>query len=134
MHLPVLPDPVSLECDCHEWHDVDEIGEWPHSLAGGRASQPKSVRNIVSTEPIRDRSELSHQELTARIIAAGCRIDHAHTLSAMTFTDRRIRAGSSALLAFAWGVAGVRRLGKMVYVLRLDGVRRSRLPHLAGGS
>lgn len=64
-------DPASRECDCHEWHDVDEIGQWPHSLAGGRASRPNSVREIVVTEPIWDRSELPREELTTRIIAAG---------------------------------------------------------------
>ena len=59
-----LPEPSSRECDCHEWRKVAEIGGWAHSLAGGRASQPKSVRDIVATEPIWDRSELSHEELT----------------------------------------------------------------------
>ncbi len=69
---------------------MDEIGRWPHSRAGGRGSQPKSVRDIVATEPIWDRSELSREELTKRIIAAGYRIDHAYALSAMTFADGRI--------------------------------------------
>ena len=54
--------------------NVDEIGEWFHSLAGGRASHPKTVWQIVATEPIWDRSELSRDELTARIIANGRRI------------------------------------------------------------
>jgi len=85
-----LSGPASGECGCHEWHDVDEIGEWLHSLAGGRASQPKSVRDIVATEPIWDRSELSREDLTARIRAAGDCIDHAYALSAMTFADGRI--------------------------------------------
>lgn len=60
-----LPDAAPEECDCHEWFDLDEIGQWPHSLAGGRASQPKSVREIVATKPIWDRSELPREELTA---------------------------------------------------------------------
>jgi hypothetical protein len=105
-----LPDLASPECDCHEWHDVDEIGEWPHSLAGGRASHPKSVRDIVATEPIWNRSELSHQELTARIIAAGRRIDHAHALSAMTFEDGRISLDNGV---HRWAVAvelGIKRV------------------------
>lgn len=75
-----IPGLAPGECGCREWHDVDEIGRWPHSLARARASQPKSVRHIVATEPIWDRSEQSCDELTARIIAAGYRIDHAYTL------------------------------------------------------
>jgi hypothetical protein len=78
------------ECDCHEWHDVAEIGKWPHSLAGGRASHPKAVREIVATEPIWDSSELTREDLTARIIAAGRRIDHAYALSGLTFADGRV--------------------------------------------
>ena len=26
-----LPDPAPEECDCHEWFDLDEIGQWPLS-------------------------------------------------------------------------------------------------------
>ena len=111
-----LPDPVSRECDCHEWHDVDEIGQWPHSLAGGRASQPKSVRDIVATEPIWDMSELPREELTARIIAAGHRIDHAYALSALTFVDGRISLGNGV---HRWAVAvelGIKRVPvEMIY-------------------
>jgi hypothetical protein len=44
----------------------------------------------VATESIWDRSELSRDEMTARIIAVGYRIDHAYALSAMTFADGRI--------------------------------------------
>lgn len=84
-----LPDPAPEECDCHEWFDLDEIGQWPHSLAGGRASQPKSVRDIVATEPIWDRSEPPREELTTRIIAAGHRIGHDYALSAL-LPDRRL--------------------------------------------
>ena len=105
-----LVDPASRECDCHEWRDVDEIGEWPHSLAGGRASQPKSVRDIVATEPIWDRGELPREELTARIIAAGRRIDHAYALSAMTFADGRISLDNGV---HRWAVAvelGIKRV------------------------
>jgi hypothetical protein len=104
------PDPVSRECGCHEWHDVDEIGHWPHSLAGGRASQPKSVRDIVATEPIWDRSELPRKELTRRIIAAGYRIDHAYALSALTFVDGRISLSNGV---HRWAVAvelGIKRV------------------------
>lgn len=90
---------ASQECDCHEWHNVDEIGQWPHSLAGGRASQPKSVRDIVDTEPIWDRSELPRAELTARIVAAGCRISHAYALSAMTFADGRVSPDDNGSVA-----------------------------------
>jgi hypothetical protein len=111
-----LGDPTSQACDCHEWHDVATIGEWPHSLAGGRASQPKSVRDIVATEPIWDRSELSREELTARIIAAGHRIDHAYALSAMTFADGRISLDNGV---HRWAVAvelGITRVPvKMIY-------------------
>ena len=95
-------DLASRECDCHEWHDVEEIGRWPHSLAGGRASRPKSVRDIVATEPIWDRSELPREELAARIIAAGHRIDHAYALSAMTFADGRISLDNGV---HRWAVA-----------------------------
>lgn len=83
-------DSAHPECDCHNWYDVAEIGEWWHSLAGGRASHPKTVREIVSTESIWDNSELRHDELTTRIIAAGRRIDHVYAFSAMTFVDGRI--------------------------------------------
>jgi hypothetical protein len=105
-----LPDLASRECDCHEWREVDEIGGWPHSLAGGRASQPKSVRDIVATEPIWDRSELPREELTARVIAAGYRIDHAYALSAMTFADGRVSLDNGV---HRWAVAvelGIKRL------------------------
>jgi hypothetical protein len=105
-----LPGLVSRECDCHQWRDVDEIGEWPHSLAGGRASQPKSVRDIVATEPIWDNSELTREELTARIITAGRRIDHAYALSAMTFADGRISLDNGV---HRWAVAvelGIKRV------------------------
>jgi hypothetical protein len=40
-----------MDCECHEWHYLDEIGEWFHSLAG-RASHPKTVRQIIAAEPI----------------------------------------------------------------------------------
>ena len=82
--------PAQPECDCHEWHDIAEVGEWWHSLAGGRASHPKTVKDILATEPIWDNSELTHEDLTARIIAAGRRIDHAYALSAMIFLGGRI--------------------------------------------
>jgi hypothetical protein len=111
-----LPDPISRECDCHEWRDADEISEWPHSLAGGRASQPKSVRDIVATEPIWDRSELPREELIARIIAAGRRIDHAYALNAMTFADGRISLDNGM---HRWAVAvelGIKRVPvEMIY-------------------
>jgi hypothetical protein len=97
-----LSGPAQRECDCHEWHDVGEIGQWPHSLAGGRASHPKSVRDIVATEPIWDRSELSREELTQGIITAGHRIDHAYALSAMTFADGRISLDNGV---HRWAVA-----------------------------
>ena len=105
-----LPDLTSQECDCHEWHDVDEIGQWPHSLAGARASHSKSVLDIVATEPIWDRYELPHEELTARIIAAGNRIDHAYALAAMTFADGRVSLDNGV---HRWSVAielGIKRL------------------------
>jgi hypothetical protein len=105
-----LPDAVPGECHCHAWYDVDEIGHWPHSLAGGRASQPKSVRDIVATEPIWDRSELPREELTARIKAAGHRIGHAYALSAMTFADGRISLDNGV---HRWAVAvelGIKRV------------------------
>jgi hypothetical protein len=111
-----LPDAAPEECDCHEWFDLDEIGQWPHSLAGGRASQPKSVRDIVATEPIWDRSELPREELTTRIIAAGHRIGHAYALSAMTFTDGRISLDNGV---HRWAVAtelGIKRVPvEMIY-------------------
>jgi hypothetical protein len=111
-----IRDQESRECDCHEWHDVEEVGQWPHSLAGGRASQPKSVRDIVATEPIWDRCELPRDELTARIIAAGSRIDHAYALSAMTFSDGRISLDNGV---HRWAVAvelGIRRVPvEMIY-------------------
>jgi hypothetical protein len=67
-----IPDPGAGEFGCHEWYDEHEIGRWPHSLTlPDRASQAKSAQDIVATEPIWDRSELSHEELTARTIAAG---------------------------------------------------------------
>ena len=97
-----LPDTAQEECDFHEWFDLNEIGQWPHSLAGGRAGQPKSVRDIVATEPIWDRSELTHEELTARIIAAGHRIGHSYALNAMTFTDGRISLDNGV---HRWAVA-----------------------------
>jgi hypothetical protein len=111
-----LPDAASEECDCHEWFDLDEIGQWPHSLAGSRASQPKSVRDIVATEPIWDRSELPREELTARIIAAGHRIGHASALSAMKFSDGRISLDNGV---HRWAVAaelGIKRVPvEMIY-------------------
>jgi hypothetical protein len=111
-----LPGTGLRECGCHEWHDVDEVGRWPHSLAGGRASQPKSVRDIVATEPIWDRSELPREELTARIIAAGTWIDHAYALSAMTFSAGRVSLDNGV---HRWAVAvelGITRVPvEMVY-------------------
>lgn len=103
-----------MDCECHEWYHVDEIGEWFHSLAGGRASHPKTVWQIVATEPIWDRSELSRDELTARIIANGRRIGCAHALSTMTFTDKRISLDNGL---HRWAVAaglGISRPGRHV--------------------
>jgi hypothetical protein len=108
--ISAIPGQAPGECGCHEWHDVDEIGRWPHSLAGARASQPKSVRDIVATESIWDRSELSRDELTACIIAVGYRIDHAYALSAMTFADGRISLDNGV---HRWAVAvelGIKRV------------------------
>jgi hypothetical protein len=105
-----LPDEDPEECDCHEWFDLDEIGRWPHSLAGGRASQPKSVRDIVATEAIWDRSELPREELTARIIAAGHRIGYTHALSAMTFTDGRISLDNGV---HRWSVAAELEISRL---------------------
>jgi hypothetical protein len=111
-----VPDAAAEECGCHEWFDLDEIGQWSHSLAGGRASQPKSVRDIVATEPIWDSSELSREELTERITAAGHRIDHAYALSAMTFTDGRVSLDNGV---HRWAVAaelGIKRAPvEMIY-------------------
>ena len=86
------------ECDCHEWHDVAEIGEWPHGLAGGRASQPKAVREIVATEPIWDSSELPREELTARIIAvawvpAGTKIKATCGLASLMRRTNGVKSG-----------------------------------------
>jgi hypothetical protein len=114
-----FPDLASRECDCHQWRDVDEIGHWPHSLAGGRASQPKSVRDIVATESLWDSSELPREELTARIIAAEHRIDHAYALSAMTFADGRISLDNGV---HRWAIAvelGIKRVPvEMIYESR----------------
>lgn len=44
----------------------------------------------MATEPIWERSDLPREELTARIRAAGDRIDHAYALRAMTFADGRM--------------------------------------------
>ncbi len=103
------------ECCGHEWHDVAEIGDWFHSLAGGRASHPKTVREIVATEPNlgQERTE-PEQELTARIIANSRRIDCEHALSAMTFTDGRIS------------------LDNGVHLVREQGPRAARPPHDQG--
>jgi hypothetical protein len=73
-------------------------------------ASPKSVRDIVATEPIWDRSELPREELTARIIAAGRRIDHAYALSAMTFADGQISLDNGV---HRWAVAvdlGIKRV------------------------
>ena len=73
----------------------------------------------MATEPIWDKSELPREELTARMIAAGNRIDHAYALSAMTFSDGRISLDNGV---HRWAVAvelGIRRVPVvMIYQLR----------------
>lgn len=77
------------ECACHGWYDTEEIGGWFDNLLGARASQPKLVRDVVATEAIWERSEMSHDELMSAILASGCRIGHDHALRAWTLADGR---------------------------------------------
>jgi hypothetical protein len=91
------------------WYDVNEVGRWPHSLAGACASQPKSVRDIVATEPMWNRSKLSRAELTARIATRGG-IGHVYSLTAMTFADGRVSLDNGV---HRWAVAnelGIKRV------------------------
>ena len=69
-----------------------------------RPRQPAQVRfeEMIATKPIWDRSELPREELTARVIAAGHRIDHAYALSAMTFADGRVSLDNGV---HRWAVA-----------------------------
>jgi hypothetical protein len=90
------------ECDCHKWYDTEEIGGWYDNLLGARASQPKLVRDVVATEAIWDRSEMSRDELTAAILKAGRRISHDYALGAWTLNDGRVSLNNGV---HRWAIA-----------------------------
>jgi hypothetical protein len=104
-------------CDCHEWYDVAEIGEWYPSLLGGRASMPKLAREIVATEDIWNRSEMSHDDLMNAILAAGRRIGHGYALNAWTLEDGRVSLNNGL---HRWAVAtelGITRVPVEMHIL-----------------
>ena len=88
---------------------------WTKSASGRTAlaeAAPASPSPSGTSWPPSDleRSELPREELTARIIAAGRRIDHAYGLSAMTFADGRISLDNGV---HRWAVAvelGIKRV------------------------
>lgn len=41
---------LERRCECHEWHDVEAIGDWVQGSGGGRA-HARPVREIVATDP-----------------------------------------------------------------------------------
>lgn len=106
-------------------YDVAEVGEWFHSLAGDRASDPKNVWEIVATEDIWARSELRREELTAAISMNGRRIGCAHALSAMAFLDGLISLDNGV---HRWAVAV--ELG--INCVPVDMIRESPVPPWGG--
>ena len=61
---------LERRCECHEWHDVEAIGDWVQGSGGGRA-HARPVREIVATDPIWEHSETTHAALLEGIKAAG---------------------------------------------------------------
>lgn len=68
------------KCDCHDWHDITEVGEWLVQRAGFRTVRQWALEGDIWRP---GHCELSRQELTRRIRAAG-RIGCGHALQAMT--------------------------------------------------
>ncbi|HUZ35988.1 MAG TPA: hypothetical protein VMV17_06645 [Streptosporangiaceae bacterium] len=86
------------KCDCHDWRDIPEIGEWLVDRAGFRR-----VREWASEADIWQpgHCELSQAELTNRIRAAGgIRCEHA--LHAMTRLSGEIELSNGV---HRWAVA-----------------------------
>lgn len=89
------------ECDCHEWHDIAEIGNWTQGSGGGRA-HARPARELAADPTIWERSEfaregdpaislrerarLAHEKLTTLIRAAGG-IACGHALTATKYLD-----------------------------------------------
>jgi hypothetical protein len=105
------------ECDCHEWHDINVIGDWLENFLGGNAFNPIPIRK-AATRSIWDRSELSHEELTARIIASGDRIDHEHALLATTLEDGTVSLDNGL---HRWTVAVERGIKRVPVEMRYVG-------------
>lgn len=85
-------------CDCHEWHDVREIGDWRVAHPGSG-----SVSNWASAADIWEsgRCALSREDLTGRIRTAGG-ISCEHALQAMMRLSGEIELSNGV---HRWAVA-----------------------------
>jgi hypothetical protein len=77
-----------IECDCHRWYEIAEIGEWTQGSGGGPL-YARPVREIVATDDIWERSETYRETLMAGIRAARG-ITCAHALLATTYLDGHV--------------------------------------------
>ena len=59
-----------IKCNCHEWYDVAEIGDWTQG-SGGEPRHARPVRQIVAIDDIWKRSDTDHETLLAGIRVAG---------------------------------------------------------------
>jgi hypothetical protein len=89
-----------IECDCHKWYEVADIGRWTQGSGGGPL-HARPVREIVATDNIWERSETDREALMAGVIAAGG-IKCAHALHATTYLDGHIGLNNGV---HRWAVA-----------------------------
>lgn len=89
-----------IECGCHRWYGVAEIGEWTQGSGGGPL-HARPVREIVATDKIWERSETDRETLRGAIHAArGIVCEHA--LLATTYLDGHVGLNNGV---HRWAVA-----------------------------
>jgi hypothetical protein len=88
----MTPGHAAGRCDCHEWHSIAEISGWLHGSTPGTLAP---VHEWPGRADFWENAVLSHEELTARISAAGG-VACECALKARTDSDGTVRLEDGA--------------------------------------
>jgi hypothetical protein len=113
-------------CACHTYFPVAVIGTWLH---GNTVDTLAPVTEWASRPDLWERAELKHDDLDARIAAAGG-ITCEHALDATTLPDGRVRLDDGV---HRWVIARERGLAAVPVTVRTDVVESSFTWHLRTG-
>jgi hypothetical protein len=102
-------------CDCHEWHRVVDIGDWMVRRGGGDLIPARTwARTGGVWRP--GHCELTHEDLTARIQAAGG-IACGYALEALTLLSGKVQLANGL---HRWVVADELGIGMVPVEMRTE--------------